>query len=165
MQTGHWHTASSRAHPFHAVLPETEVPTRFRPAQCTVVTVAVHPNPIRGRLLRLLWGGGQDIIVDRLRREFSVTCEVGAPQVNYRESISREADVVYTHKKQSGGAGQFAQIAVRFQPGEPQSGFTFCSEIKGGAVSAPVRCRQGHAAGWCRCAVMHERPLHACCYG
>ena len=56
-------------------------------------------------------------------------------QVNYRESISRPADIQYTHKKQSGGAGQFADISVKFEPGEPSSGFTFRSEIKGGAVS------------------------------
>ena len=77
----------------------------------------------------------QDIIVDRLRREFNVQCGVGAPQVNYRESISRPADVRYIHKKQSGGSGQFADVAIRFTPGEPGSGFEFRSEIKGGVVS------------------------------
>lgn len=75
-----------------------------------------------------------DIIVDRLRREFGVECTVGAPQVNYRESISKSADIKYTHKKQSGGSGQFADITVRFEPGEPGSGYEFRSEIKGGAV-------------------------------
>lgn len=74
------------------------------------------------------------IIVDRLRREFKVDCDVGAPQVNYRESISRKADIRYVHKKQSGGSGQFADIAVRFEPGEPGTGFEFRSEIKGGVV-------------------------------
>jgi hypothetical protein len=59
---------------------------------------------------------------------------VGAPQVNYRESISRPNDIRYTHKKQSGGSGQFADVAIRFEPGEPGSGFVFRSEIKGGAV-------------------------------
>ena len=58
-----------------------------------------------------------------------------AGQVNYRESISRPADIHYIHKKQSGGAGQFADISVRFEPGEAGSGFTFRSDIKGGAVS------------------------------
>ena len=91
----------------------------------------------------------QDIIVDRLRREFNVTCEVGAPQVNYRESISRLADIHYTHKKQSGGAGQYADIYVKFEPGEPQSGFTFRSEIKGGAVRPCLRmCRSATAASY-----------------
>lgn len=75
-----------------------------------------------------------EIIVDRLRREFKVECDVGAPQVNYRESISRPADVRYVHKKQSGGAGQFADVAIKFAPGEPGTGFVFKSEIKGGTV-------------------------------
>ena len=81
----------------------------------------------------------QDIIVDRLRREFNVACEVGAPQVNYRESISRVADVKYIHKKQSGGSGQFADVSIKFEPGEPGSGFEFRSEIKGGVVSCLPR--------------------------
>ncbi|CAN6480315.1 unnamed protein product [Victoria cruziana] len=75
-----------------------------------------------------------EIIVDRLKREFKVEANVGAPQVNYRESISRIAEVKYVHKKQSGGAGQFADITVRFEPMEPGSGYEFKSEIKGGAV-------------------------------
>jgi elongation factor G len=75
-----------------------------------------------------------EIIVDRLRREFKVECEVGAPQVNYREGISRKSDVRYVHKKQSGGTGQFADIAVRFEPAEPGTGFEFKAEIKGGVV-------------------------------
>jgi len=75
-----------------------------------------------------------EIIVDRLRREFKVECDVGAPQVNYRESISRSNEVRYVHKKQSGGSGQFADVAIRFEPGEPGTGFVFKSEIKGGAV-------------------------------
>ena len=56
------------------------------------------------------------------------------PQVNYRESISKLADVRYVHKKQSGGSGQFADIAVKFEPGEPGTGFVFKSDIKGGVV-------------------------------
>ncbi len=63
-----------------------------------------------------------------------VDCDVGAPQVNYRESISQLADIKYTHKKQSGGSGQFAEVAIKFEPGEPGTGFEFRSEIKGGAV-------------------------------
>jgi len=75
-----------------------------------------------------------EIIVDRLRREFRVECNVGAPQVNYCESISKPSDIRYQHKKQSGGAGQFADVSIKFAPGEPGSGFEFVSEIKGGAV-------------------------------
>eukprot|EP00195_Chlamydomonas_chlamydogama_P011914 CAMPEP_0202890934 /NCGR_PEP_ID=MMETSP1392-20130828/1169_1 /ASSEMBLY_ACC=CAM_ASM_000868 /TAXON_ID=225041 /ORGANISM="Chlamydomonas chlamydogama, Strain SAG 11-48b" /LENGTH=777 /DNA_ID=CAMNT_0049574589 /DNA_START=45 /DNA_END=2378 /DNA_ORIENTATION=- len=75
-----------------------------------------------------------EIIVDRLRREFKVECEVGAPQVNYREGISRSSEVRFVHKKQSGGSGQFADVAIRFEPGEPGAGFVFKSEIKGGSV-------------------------------
>ena len=63
-----------------------------------------------------------------------VDCDVGAPQVNYRESISQLADIKYTHKKQSGGSGQFAEVSIRFEPGEPGTGFEFRSEIKGGTV-------------------------------
>ena len=75
-----------------------------------------------------------EILVDRLKREFSVECDVGAPQVNYRESISKSASVKYTHKKQSGGSGQFADVEIKFEPAEPGAGFEFVSEIKGGAV-------------------------------
>lgn len=55
-------------------------------------------------------------------------------QVNYRESISKVADVRYVHKKQSGGSGQFADVAIRFEPSEPGAGFVFKSDIKGGTV-------------------------------
>ncbi|CAG9465391.1 unnamed protein product [Pedinophyceae sp. YPF-701] len=75
-----------------------------------------------------------DIIVDRLKREFKVECTVGAPQVNYRESISQPSETRYVHKKQSGGSGQFADVAIRFEPLEAGSGFEFVSEIKGGVV-------------------------------
>eukprot|EP01024_Parvocaulis_polyphysoides_P068230 TRINITY_DN8284_c0_g1_i1.p1 TRINITY_DN8284_c0_g1~~TRINITY_DN8284_c0_g1_i1.p1 ORF type:complete len:645 (+),score=149.97 TRINITY_DN8284_c0_g1_i1:1434-3368(+) len=75
-----------------------------------------------------------DIIVDRLRREFKVECNVGAPQVNYRESISKAAEVQFVHKKQTGGAGQFADVHIKFEPGEAGTGFEFRNEIKGGVV-------------------------------
>ena len=75
-----------------------------------------------------------DILVDRMKREFKVEANIGAPQVAYRESITKVAEVDYTHKKQTGGSGQFAKLSVVFEPGEPGSGFVFESEIVGGAI-------------------------------
>jgi elongation factor G len=75
-----------------------------------------------------------DIIVDRMKREFKVEANVGAPQVAYRESLARAVDVDYTHKKQSGGSGQFGRVKVQVAPGERGSGITFLDEIKGGNI-------------------------------
>ena len=75
-----------------------------------------------------------EIIVDRMKREFKVEANVGAPEVAYRETISKTSDVDYIHKKQSGGAGQFARVKIKFEPGEPGSGFEFINQIKGGNI-------------------------------
>jgi len=75
-----------------------------------------------------------DILVDRMRREFKVEANVGAPQVAYRETLTKRAEIDYTHKKQTGGSGQFARVKIVFEPGEPGSGFQFESKIVGGSV-------------------------------
>lgn len=75
-----------------------------------------------------------EILVDRMKREFKVEANVGAPEVAYRETITDSCEVDCTHKKQSGGAGQFARVKIVFEPGEPGSGFEFDSKIVGGAV-------------------------------
>merc|ERR1712217_556881 len=77
-----------------------------------------------------------EIICDRMKREFKVECNIGPPQVAYREAITRPAKIEYTHKKQSGGSGQFAKVVVEFTPldDEAEAGFIFEQEIKGGSV-------------------------------
>jgi elongation factor G len=75
-----------------------------------------------------------EILVDRMKREFKVEANIGAPEVAYRETITTSHEVNYTHKKQSGGAGQFARVKIIFEPGEVGSGFEFNSKIVGGAV-------------------------------
>jgi elongation factor G len=80
-----------------------------------------------------------EIIVDRMKREFNVECNVGAPQVSYREAITQAAEVDYTHKKQSGGSGQYARVKIQFEPKnfsdeEGSMDFEFESDIKGGNV-------------------------------
>ncbi len=75
-----------------------------------------------------------DIIVDRMKREFNVEANIGAPQVAYRETFTAPIDYSYTHKKQSGGAGQFAKVDIKFEPAEPGEGFTFENTVVGGNV-------------------------------
>ncbi|MFP5329661.1 MAG: elongation factor G [Alphaproteobacteria bacterium] len=75
-----------------------------------------------------------DIIVDRMKREFKVDANVGAPQVAYREALAKPVEVDYTHKKQSGGSGQFGRVKVQVIPGERGSGVQFFDEIKGGNI-------------------------------
>ena len=75
-----------------------------------------------------------EIIVDRLKREFKVDANVGAPQVAYRETISQTYEIDYTHKKQSGGSGQFARVKIRFEPLKPGEGYVFENTVVGGNV-------------------------------
>ena len=75
-----------------------------------------------------------DIIVDRMKREFKVEANVGAPQVAYRETLENASEVEYVHKKQSGGAGQFAKVKLLVEPQEPGAGRSVESKIKGGAI-------------------------------
>ncbi len=75
-----------------------------------------------------------EIIVDRMRREFKVEAEVGAPQVSYRETIRSEVEQEYKYAKQSGGRGQFGHVYIRIKPGEAGAGYIFHNEIKGGVI-------------------------------
>jgi elongation factor G len=75
-----------------------------------------------------------EIIVDRMKREFKVEANVGAPQVAYRETITKACEIDYTHKKQSGGSGQFARVKIAFEPNEMGKGFEFVNEIVGGSI-------------------------------
>ena len=75
-----------------------------------------------------------DILIDRLKREFKVEANIGAPQVAYRETIGHAVEHSYTHKKQSGGSGQFGEVKLSIMPTEPGEGYSFDSKIVGGAV-------------------------------
>ena len=75
-----------------------------------------------------------EILVDRMKREFKVEANIGAPQVAYRETITKAFEVTYTHKKQSGGSGQYAKMTAVFEPQEAGAGYAFTNEIVGGAI-------------------------------
>ncbi len=93
-----------------------------------------------------------DILVDRMKREFKVEANIGAPQVAYRETISQSADIDYTHKKQTGGTGQFARIKLTITPTEPGEGYSFESKIVGGAVPKEYipASRRASSPSWTR---------------
>ncbi len=85
----------------------------------------------------LLYGCSEldlDTILRKFIREFDIKLLAGAPQVSYRETITRKASIDYTHKKQSGGSGQFAKISLTFEPQEPGAGYAFESKVVGGSV-------------------------------
>jgi elongation factor G len=95
----------------------------------------VYTDPESGQTI--MKGMGElhlDIKVDILRRTYKVDANIGAPQVAYRESLGRKAEIDYTHKKQTGGTGQFARVKLLFEPTEEGSGFQFESSIIGGTV-------------------------------
>jgi elongation factor G len=73
-------------------------------------------------------------VIERLRRDMNIGLNVGAPQVAYRETLGCRSEIDYTHKRQSGGSGQFARIKLVFEPDEPGSGYSFESKIVGGSV-------------------------------
>jgi elongation factor G len=75
-----------------------------------------------------------DVIVDRMKREFKVECNIGAPQVAYRESITKSVEVQGKFVRQSGGRGQYGDCWLRLEPGEPGEGFTFVDAVKGGVI-------------------------------
>jgi len=98
-------------------------------------SLRVSSDPETGQTV--LKGMGElhlEIIVDRMKREFKVEANVGAPQVAYRETLTKPVEIDYTHKKQSGGAGQFARVKIKFEPLAPGSGHQFESKIVGGNV-------------------------------
>jgi elongation factor G len=99
-----------------------------------------------------------EIIVDRLKREYGVEANIGSPQVAYRETISKPHTETYTHKKQSGGSGQFAEVTIKFEPQPRNAGVVFEDEVVGGSVprefipavekGIKVQCEQGVLAGF-----------------
>ncbi|MCF7812181.1 elongation factor G [Candidatus Gracilibacteria bacterium] len=98
-------------------------------------TFRVHTNEETNQTI--ISGMGElhlEVLVDRLKREFKVEANIGAPQVAYRETIQKEVDAEYMHKKQTGGRGQYGHVLCHIRPGEPGSGFVFKNAIKGASI-------------------------------
>ncbi len=98
-------------------------------------TFRVHVDEQTGQTI--IAGMGElhlEIIVDRMKREFKVGCNVGKPRVSYRETITRPAEVDMVFKRQTGGRGQYARVVIQVEPAEPGTGFLFSDEIKGGVI-------------------------------
>ncbi|MBN1119753.1 MAG: elongation factor G [Anaerolineae bacterium] len=98
-------------------------------------TFRVHVDDQTGQTI--ISGMGElhlEIIVDRMKREFKVGCNVGKPRVSYRETITRPSEVEMTFKRQTGGHGQYARVEIKIEPGEPGSGIVFENEIRGGSI-------------------------------
>lgn len=103
-------------------------------------TFRIHTDEETGQTI--MSGMGElhlDILIDRMKREFSVEANIGEPQVAFRETIKKSVEVQGKHAKQSGGRGQFGDVWVRFEPNEPGKGFEFFDEIKGGVVPQEYR--------------------------
>lgn len=103
-------------------------------------TFRVHTDDETGQTI--MSGMGElhlDILIDRMKREFNVEANIGAPQVAFRESIKSTAEAQGKHAKQSGGRGQYGDVWIRFEPNEPGKGFEFFDEIKGGVVPQEYR--------------------------
>jgi elongation factor G len=97
-------------------------------------TLGVTPGPVDEIFLQGVSELHLEVAVDLLKRRYGLDCQVGAPEVHYRESITKTIEWDYTYKRQTGGAGEYAKVRIRFAPAEPGSGFMFESAVRGGAV-------------------------------
>ncbi|HRA04381.1 MAG TPA: elongation factor G, partial [Arachnia sp.] len=99
-------------------------------------TFRVHTDEETGQTI--IAGMGElhlDVLIDRMRREFKVEANIGKPQVAYRETLRKKVEKIeYTHKKQTGGSGQFARVIINLEPTEPGSGYEFVNAVTGGRI-------------------------------